>query len=441
MGSAAVGALALAREQAKEEALMKALGQALQASKTQPWINPDVGAPMIPQEKAPGDMGESPPAMVPTGPAGGTEGMIASLLGSGIPEANPIALQMQLSEVERRQKLADALMGKRAEKELELEYGGRIERSKDKPIERLVAEAGAGREPISEAARRAAAVREPIEEAGKRAGAIEAAKAPYKQPPDQEMWMLPGGERVRSTDNGRSYVGADGKPVLMPPDAEKVGPQTAAQIAEARRIEKVQKEAAQRRAGDKDETGIGPSIDYTKGAGPSGFWSDIINTASGAVGGRSIAPEAQEAGIALADIASRTKVALAEEISGRPSNIVINEIDRLVAHPNRLLQGDEETSKLLTRMRGRIGSEMKRINTELSERPELFSKSDVSKMLTKHSQLESLSKEYDAIIQPFEKQYGKKKAQRNETAEKAPEGVDQNIWKYMTLEERALWQK
>lgn len=143
------------------------LAEALAASK--PWKAPEDiynESDMLPGPRAPGE--ETAPGAVPAVRAGqpapgtgGSEAMNAVLAGN--PDTAPLAMNLQLAEVQRRQALADALAQKQAEENIYLKgrgapgYKGQV--------------AGAEREPIDEAGRRAAAVREPIDEAAKRAGA------------------------------------------------------------------------------------------------------------------------------------------------------------------------------------------------------------------------------------------------------------------------------
>lgn len=149
------------------------LAEALAASK--PWKAPEDiyrESDMLPGPRAPGEEvapGARPVVMAgqPAPGTGGSEAMNAVLAGN--PDTAPLAMNLQLAEVQRRQALADALAQKQAEENIYLKgrgapgYKGQV--------------AGAEREPIDEAGRRAAATREPIDDASRRAEAVAAGTA------------------------------------------------------------------------------------------------------------------------------------------------------------------------------------------------------------------------------------------------------------------------
>ncbi len=88
------------------EDMMKALAGA----EAKPWVNPDTGTNMVPQQLPQGMQGP----MVPTGPAGGMAGMKAALMGSNNPDLAPMLQQITMQQIAAQEAARQAEAARRA---------------------------------------------------------------------------------------------------------------------------------------------------------------------------------------------------------------------------------------------------------------------------------------------------------------------------------------
>ena len=136
---------------------------------------------------------------------------------------------------------------------------------------------------------------------------------------------------------------------------------------------------------------------FEAGTGASGFFGNIANTITDALGMGLVAPQAEKAKTALDTLQTRTMLNMTAAIPGRESNLVREELRRLAVEPASLLTGDERALDRLTQTRGMISEERNRLRGVLDE-PEGYKPEDLAAARANLSQLDEIQRTYDHII-------------------------------------------
>lgn len=136
---------------------------------------------------------------------------------------------------------------------------------------------------------------------------------------------------------------------------------------------------------------------FEAGTGGSGFFGNIANTISDALGQGLVAPETEKARTALDTLQTRTMLQMTAVMPGRPSNLIRERLETLAVKPGSLFQADERALERLTQTRGLISEEMARLDTNLAN-PAGFQPKDLATMRANKSQLQELDKVYEHII-------------------------------------------
>ena len=148
-------------------------------------------------------------------------------------------------------------------------------------------------------------------------------------------------------------------------------------------------------------------IDASQIVGFSGFFKNIVNKLSDSVGLGLTNPDAEEAKQGLDDLQVLTMSLLQAEVPGRPSNFLLQRLERLTVTSASILQGEEsarrrlgQTKRLIDQGIVRIDQEMKKPNRPVT----------LQSMRINQGQLKGLSKAYTTVVDGFGKG-GKKGAE------------------------------
>ena len=136
---------------------------------------------------------------------------------------------------------------------------------------------------------------------------------------------------------------------------------------------------------------------FEAGTGASGFFGNIANTITDAMGAGLIAPQAEQAKTALDTLKTRTMLQMTAAMPGRPSDLIRQRLEGLAVTPGSLFTGDERALTRLEQTRGLIGEEMTRLQSVL-DNPEGYKADDLAAARANMSQLGELQETYDHII-------------------------------------------
>lgn len=136
---------------------------------------------------------------------------------------------------------------------------------------------------------------------------------------------------------------------------------------------------------------------FESGTGASGFFGNIANTITDAVGAGLVAPQVEQAKTALDTLKTRTMLQMTAAMPGRPSDLIRERLEGLAVTPGSLFTGDERALTRLIQTRGLIGEEMDRLQTIL-DNPEGYKADDLAAARANMSQLAELQETYDHII-------------------------------------------
>lgn len=145
--------------------------------------------------------------------------------------------------------------------------------------------------------------------------------------------------------------------------------------------------------------------DISAATGGSGFFGNIINTLSDAVGAGLAFPRAKEAEAALDTINLQTISTLQVAVPGRPSQFLLEKIGDITVSPNSLLQGDAAAETRLKQTRDFMAAEIRRMDRDVLSQEAFFKPEVIQETKQNRSQLNALLGTYDAMIDSF----GKKK--------------------------------
>jgi hypothetical protein len=160
-----------------------------------------------------------------------------------------------------------------------------------------------------------------------------------------------------------------------------------------------------------------PPIQFQEGVGLPGLAGWVGNTASDLFGGKLPAPEAEKAWQGLTNLQIRTQTSMQASIPGRPSNYLMEQLKRLSVDPGSLTQGPKRAYERLSSTRDMLREEIDRMETDILANPGDFSRKEISDTRANRSQLNTILKNYDTVIESFDK------ARQAETPKGAPKGV------------------
>lgn len=144
---------------------------------------------------------------------------------------------------------------------------------------------------------------------------------------------------------------------------------------------------------------IDPSIDVSEATGLGGKVKRSINVISDAIGSGLQSEAADEATSALTNLQVRTMSLMQSEVPGRPSNFLLQQLEKLTVEPNSLLQGEASSKNRLNQTKAMIDIEIGRIETSVL--PLTLTQSQRQQTMINLTQLKGLKADYDQILQSF----------------------------------------
>ena len=150
-------------------------------------------------------------------------------------------------------------------------------------------------------------------------------------------------------------------------------------------------------------TSMKPDVNYAQGTGSSGFFGWGANTLTDFLAGKLAAPETETAIQGLTNLQVRTQTAMQAGVPGRPSNYLMERLDRLAVAPGSLFQGDRRAHERLQQTRDMIREEIFRIDKDILEKSEGFRPQQIAEARANRSQLNRLADNYDVVVKSFER--------------------------------------
>jgi hypothetical protein len=145
-----------------------------------------------------------------------------------------------------------------------------------------------------------------------------------------------------------------------------------------------------------------PPIQFPEGVGVSGLAGWVGNTASDLFGGKLPAPEAEKAWQGLTNLQIRTQTSMQASIPGRPAVYLMEQLKRLSVDPGSLTQGPKRAYERLSSTRDMLREEIARMETDILANPGDFSRKEISDTRANRSQLKTILKNYDTVIESFD---------------------------------------
>jgi muramidase (phage lysozyme) len=138
--------------------------------------------------------------------------------------------------------------------------------------------------------------------------------------------------------------------------------------------------------------------DPTKATGLSGAITGVVNAVSDLFGQGLPFPEHDKAAEALNSMKVYTMSALQAEIPGRPSQFLLERIEKLTVDPRSILRADERAINRLEQTRDLLQTEIDRIQRDIIARPGEFRPNELTNARLNSSQLQSLLRAYDTML-------------------------------------------
>lgn len=148
-------------------------------------------------------------------------------------------------------------------------------------------------------------------------------------------------------------------------------------------------------------TAIPPGVQGAAATGGSGFFGGIANTAADMIGMRMPLPEVEQASQALKNLKIQTITMAQDAVPGRPSNYLMQQLEKLAVEPGSLFMADQRAHVRLQQTRDMLQQEVSRMQREILERPQQFTTAVLAKTRNSFGQLRQLIGEYDRVITSF----------------------------------------
>lgn len=126
-----------------------------------------------------------------------------------------------------------------------------------------------------------------------------------------------------------------------------------------------------------------------------------INTVAEAVGGRLPFEHTEEALQAIENLRVQTITMAQDAIPGRPSNYLMQQLDRLAVQPGSILMGQDRARIRLVQTRNMLLQEANRVEREILRNPDKHSASELARSRNSFGMLQQLVQQYDQVIRAF----------------------------------------
>ncbi len=140
------------------------------------------------------------------------------------------------------------------------------------------------------------------------------------------------------------------------------------------------------------------------GTGGTGFFGNLANFVSDALGFGTPFPNVDKAINALQNIHTQTVTTMMVAIAGRESVKLMEKLEPLAVNPASIRQGDARSLQRLKQTRDMLNAEVTRMKTQILDRPQAYTTSTGTlnkaylDTLNNHSQLQMLMNAYDTLI-------------------------------------------
>lgn len=127
-----------------------------------------------------------------------------------------------------------------------------------------------------------------------------------------------------------------------------------------------------------------------------------INTVAEAIGGRLPFERTEEALQAIENLRVQTITMAQDAIPGRPSNYLMQQLDRLAVQPGSILMGQNRARIRLIQTRNMLLQEANRVEREILRNPNKYSASELARSRNSFGMLQQLVQQYDQVIRAFD---------------------------------------
>lgn len=182
-------------------------------------------------------------------------------------------------------------------------------------------------------------------------------------------------------------------------------------------------------------------VDFSKGAGAPAFFAQLGNRLADIVGANLPFEEQQEAIQALDNVNTRTVTLLQDAVPGRPSNYLMQRLEKLALSPADFAAGAgigrSKINQTLELMEQELTNIEGLLRQDAAAGSKMLSGGDRSQLFRGRSNIRQLISDYRMLAQSFNEPEAE--GAPAEDIPSVPEGVDPTEWKFMSPEDRALW--
>lgn len=147
------------------------------------------------------------------------------------------------------------------------------------------------------------------------------------------------------------------------------------------------------------------NVDFSQGTGVSGAVGRVANIVTDALGMPLAAPETEKAIQALEQLNAVTVTTLQDAVPGRPSNYLMEQLNRLAVEPASILSGDRRSMDRLVQTKTLLSRAINEIDDALTN-PRQFSQKQLNDAREKKLQLRSLLDDYVDVVVSFQRNLG-----------------------------------
>jgi hypothetical protein len=155
-------------------------------------------------------------------------------------------------------------------------------------------------------------------------------------------------------------------------------------------------------AGASGGTSMPRDVAYPEGTGTGSMVRGGLNTLMEVFGGKAPYPEVERATQALTNLQVRTQTALQSAIPGRPSNYLMERLDRLAVKPGSPFTGDERAYERFRQTRDMLREEIARMDRDILGRAGDFTPAQIAETRANRSQIEGVLRDYDVVVGSYE---------------------------------------
>lgn len=153
--------------------------------------------------------------------------------------------------------------------------------------------------------------------------------------------------------------------------------------------------------GQRRQSTLPGDTDFLSATGVGGFTASLANTVADVFGGDLPNEESERANQALNNLRVRTQVALASDVTGRPSNYLLQQFDQLAVRPAEISMGPARARERFQQTQAMLANEIQ-LTRQIVENPRQFQPSKVSNARIRLNELETLFNDYSRVIESFE---------------------------------------